>query len=253
MLRSAAPRREAKLPDFLNGRLTGYALAAGAAGVSVLALVQPAEAEVVVTVVNQIVGRNQHYAMDMTHNGVIEFTIQNSFQGSTLRAPFFYFRNRMSVLAAASAQVWTSGLPGAGLAADLPRGHEIGPGNHWKANSVLMESTWGRSTGQYTYGNWFRRNDRYLGLQFRINGEIHYGWARLSMLNFNEGEMKAGISSFAYETQPNTAIRAGQLHDAPVTGSNIYSAPATPQASLNNLGALALGVTGIPLWRREQE
>jgi hypothetical protein len=245
-------RKITNLSKSLHHDLTVYALAAGAAGVSALALAQPCDAEVVVTTVNQIVGRNQHYAIDMARDGVIEFIIQNSFRGSTLRGPIFYFRNRMSLVAAAGAQVWSSGLPGAGFAAALPRGREIGAGDHWEDKSALLESTWGGSSGQYTYGNWFRRQDRYLGLQFRINGEIHYGWARLSMLNFNEGEMKAGISSFAYETQPNKAIRAGQLQDDPATSSKLNSVSVTPEASSDSLGVLALGATGISLWRREQ-
>src|ERR1022692_1558198 len=65
------------LPQSLHRDLSLYALAAGAAGVSVLALAQPADAEVVYTEVHQIINHSQSYAIDLNHDGVTDFTIHN--------------------------------------------------------------------------------------------------------------------------------------------------------------------------------
>jgi hypothetical protein len=59
-----------------------YALAAGAAGVSVLALAQASEGEVVLTGANINIGHNGYYAMDLNHDGITDFTVQNTFAGT---------------------------------------------------------------------------------------------------------------------------------------------------------------------------
>src|SRR5208283_1243900 len=60
----------------LQQRLNMYALAAGAAGVSLLALAQPSEAKVVYTKAHQVIGQNGVYNLDLNHDGTIDFLIQ---------------------------------------------------------------------------------------------------------------------------------------------------------------------------------
>jgi hypothetical protein len=55
-----------------------YALAAGAAGVGVLALTQPAEAKIVYTPANVHIGVGKHYHLDLNHDGATDFTIAQS-------------------------------------------------------------------------------------------------------------------------------------------------------------------------------
>jgi hypothetical protein len=234
-----------QLSEPIARRLNLYAVAAGAAGVSVLALAAPSDAEVIVTVVNQTIGHNQRYAIDMNNDGTTDFIIRNSFEADTFSGRLAYFRDPTRVLAAADAEVWTSGLMDAGFAAALPAGREIGAGKKWKISPALLESTWGGfSEGQYDLGNWFRTQNHFLGLQFRISGQLHYGWARLSVQNQGLGSMQVTIASFAYETEPNKTIRAGQTGGDPAESGEAISAPAVPEAALNNLGVLALGATG---------
>jgi hypothetical protein len=65
-----------------------------------------------------------------------------------------------------------------------------------------------------------KASSRYLGLEFQINGETHYGWARLSVKwNHREHLLSVGLTGFAYETEPNTPILAGQTKDGQDTGS----------------------------------
>jgi hypothetical protein len=51
-------------------------------------------------------------------------------------------------------------------------------------------------------------NDRYLGLRFVINSEIHYGWARFNVRIWNA--IFATLTGYAYETIPNKSIIAGR-------------------------------------------
>lgn len=44
--------------------------------------------------------------------------------------------------------------------------------------------------------------NRYLGLEFKVNGNVHYGWVRLNF-PFSKG---ATITGYAYETIPNKPI-----------------------------------------------
>jgi len=47
-----------------------YALAASAAGVSLLALAQSSEAKVAYTKVHQVIGTNGIYSLDLNHDGI---------------------------------------------------------------------------------------------------------------------------------------------------------------------------------------
>ena len=49
----------------------------------------------------------------------------------------------------------------------------------------------------------------YLGLKFMINGEVHYGWARLNE-TCDKGNNSIRLTGYAYETIPNQGIKAGQ-------------------------------------------
>jgi hypothetical protein len=62
--------------------------------------------------------------------------------------------------------------------------------------------------GPYTYGNWVGVNDKYIGLRIKVNGQYHYGWARLSV---NAGSDSIIIKDYAYEVLPNVGLTAGQL------------------------------------------
>jgi hypothetical protein len=68
-----------------------YALAASAASVGVLASAQSAEAKIVYTNAQQHIGVNGNYAVDLNHDGVADFLIQQwpgGFVGYTVGALF---------------------------------------------------------------------------------------------------------------------------------------------------------------------
>ena len=60
-----APATPFRFSPALQRQLNHYALAASAAGVSVLALVYPADAKVVFTPVHQVIGHNGVYNLDL--------------------------------------------------------------------------------------------------------------------------------------------------------------------------------------------
>src|SRR3981081_1041616 len=78
MKRSPRPLKTARLSDSLHQRLNSYALAASAAGVSALALSQPAEARIVYTPVHHVIRKNSYFDIDLNHDGIVDFTIFNS-------------------------------------------------------------------------------------------------------------------------------------------------------------------------------
>lgn len=51
--------------------------------------------------------------------------------------------------------------------------------------------------------------DKYIGVQINLNGNIHYGWIRVS---FDENKTLT-IKDYAYQSLPNTAILAGASQD----------------------------------------
>jgi hypothetical protein len=101
-------------------------------------------------------------------------------------------------------------------------------------------------SGASYFGRWFNATKRYLGLKFEINGKIHYGWTRLSVIG--RQRITATLTGYAYETIPNKPINAGQAKSATDDPTNEDSGPG---ASVTNpfldspqpaaLGLLALG------------
>src|SRR5579863_8098659 len=84
MNRSTGPRKTANLSKSLNQQLNSYAVAATAAGVSVLALGQPAEAKVVYTPAHVVISKlHPHYYLDLNHDGTKDFLLSHTYQPAT--------------------------------------------------------------------------------------------------------------------------------------------------------------------------
>jgi hypothetical protein len=247
----SAGRRKQRTPisDSLQRKLSLYALAAGAAGASVLATSSPAEGEVVYTPAHQLLGRNQEYAIDFNHDGITDFTLEN-----------FFLRDgrHNSYVAAALELVSSSGATVCShegyAAAALPKGAKIGSQAPFaKGCNVLASRLGGGSFGTYSFGDWFDNQDQYLGLRFEIDGEIHYGWARLTVGWEHKYHVNALLTGYAYETEPNTQIIAGdQGNGAAEVQSKLSSSVTNIQKTLaNGLGNLSLGTVGLPANQRE--
>jgi hypothetical protein len=241
---SQGPGSKQQLSERFTVNLNAYALAAGAAGVSLLAMIQPAEADVVYTPANQSIPTNQFFSIDLNHDGSPDFRF--------LQGTFHYhnFTENLSVWPLGRNRIAQSSK---GFAAALPMGASIGPHQTLdKTNRLAVVETRGFQygstyTGVYTrhvYGPWAYAQNRYLGVGFTIDGTVHYGWIRISVVLQTE-RFQATITGYAYETVANQTIHAGQLTEEASLPQG--SAPVAQRS----LGMLALGSPGLDLWRRE--
>jgi len=95
--------------------------------------------------------------------------------------------------------------------------------------------------------------DRYLGLKFYIKGEVHFGWARVTVTTSGK-TFTATLTGYAYETIPNKSIIAGKTKGPDDVSAEKLS-PATsvaPTRTPATLGMLAMGSPGLSIWRRNE-
>jgi hypothetical protein len=250
-------KRPSRIPSNLRNsvghQLNMYALAATAGGVGILAVTQPAEAKIVYTPTRvSIVGPRGFYNLDLNHDGVTDFTVFNTTNYNTDQA-FWDLGEKPAPGNAAIGTFVSGGFPPSVRA--LPRGARIGAGARFYHTAGKLASFYVGGGGYSAHGNWVNVSNRYLGLKFQINGSTHYGWARLTVQALTHPvRINALLTGYAYETTPNKAITAGRTH-----GSVERRAPPSPipMAKLAqrraSLGLLAMGSSGLSIWRREEE
>jgi hypothetical protein len=249
-------RKPASLLADLELRLTAYAGAAVAAGVSMAAMATPAEAKVVYTSANVDISRS-YYRLDLNNDGIPDFLVSLggdsiwsnarvacSPKNSNLLPPkgmtCNYYTN----------EIWGRGVASGRFVSALSAGVKVGPSKEYfqaaqypffaRMGSIEAKVT---STGAFsaTFGQWLETENRYLGLQFVVNGELHYGWARLN-LGFVKGKLTARLTGYAYETIPDQPI---------ITGNTGEAGPAALEPT--TLGHLAAGASQIEAWRGEKK
>jgi len=225
---SGGRKRSANSAPFTTGiekRLCAYALAAGAGGVGLLALALPAEAEIVYTPVHRTLQPNHHLSIDLNNDGIADITLNNEIGLNT--------SSRSDELFASGGVQQNAVITShTNFALALPAGAPIGSSG---AFSIVGFMAFGfRAYGGTTIIGlpWANVTRRYLGVRFQINGETHYGWARLSVKVAN-ARVVAGLTGYAYETIANQPLKAGQT-----TGTADDAAAASDAGTL---GVLALG------------
>jgi hypothetical protein len=230
----------ASLSGHLEKNLLAYAAAASAAFWPAI----PAEAEIIYTPSNTplaVAHQNKgpvYTTLDLNNDGVPDFTFaisstaHFSSYGYTTRAKFFLRLNPYQK----SNQAVQGGQPL--TASAVPAGVKIGPQEKFAAGDLNMQyNTFSWSTGK-TLGTWQKVEFAYLGVKFMIDGQVHYGWARIKF-PYPGAIYYPSIYGYAYESTPNQPITAGQT-----SGSDQSNA-----AEPGSLGMLAAGASGLNQWR----
>lgn len=224
------------------GRVNAYALAAGAAGVSLMALAQPADAEIVFTPANGTIPVNKILSLDINHDGTADF----QFFLSTFA--YHTFNASLNVTPLGGGGV-VAAPPADAYAAALFRGNSIGPSRSFAGLRADLLRSHGTDLYSSIYhrsiqGLWSNVSNRYLGVRFTLGGATHYGWIRITVSDTRR-PIKATITGYAYETIANQPIKAGQFSDQASAPAALGPIP-TP-----TLGTLALGSHGLQMWRRD--
>jgi len=239
----------------IDQQMKFYSAAAVAAGVSMLALGQPAQGEVVVTKKTIPIPVSSYFfpppkpvLLDLNHDGVNDFSFSlysfayHSFDIDLTVRPL----DGGAVVGAANAE---DGF----YASALAHGAKIGPSAHFssKGDADIERAHGFNASSKYSrhlYGDWGNNPvNRYVGVKFLIKGETHYGWVRLTVKTEPKG-FSATITEYAYETVANKKISAGSTS---TSASENQAQNEAEQRIRPSLGMLARGADGLALWRRD--
>jgi hypothetical protein len=246
----------------LERSLSAYASAA-AAGVSLAAMAAPAEAKIIYTPADTPI--NGYVSIDLNHDGIADFLFIAASNlgccgggaawvsvGCAVHSTFPLSPPKGIACNYLTDQIWGRGVASGRFASALPARFKVRPNkSYFQAANYPFQAVMGVTvafpgcssypcTG--TQGQWLETRNRYLGLQFVIKGQVHYGWARLSVLvehpSFRQRGIYAVLTGYAYEDVPNKPIITGKIKGPDVVTLD----PAT-------LGHLAGGASQIPAWR----
>jgi hypothetical protein len=235
----AIKKSKRALGEKLEKRLKAYGSAAGAAGVGLLALAQAAKAEIVYTPAHIKFMTSSNRWIDINHDGINDFRIEDAADlglGSTTFVIAFGLHSGDGVRVR---QMGGDALP-------LPLGARIGPSNLF-SNSATMAMAY-HGSGAGTWGK-----NRYLGLEFELGGQKHYGWAKLSLALNKQGTITGEIEGYAYETIANKPIMAGETKERDNSvEQRTPESRRTPAPVPATLSLLALGSPGLSIWRRKE-
>lgn len=237
----------------IDGRLKVYAMAAAAASVGLLALVEPAEGKVVITNKNIPIPSCSVGAcpvnLDMNNDGIADFSFTLGIYGYGQNA-----NGQLRITPLAGGKVMGAGFLSSAFA--LVRGANIGPGAKFLSAGANLERSSACTAecgGHYSHnfeGYWGGNHpNRFVGVKFLIHGKTHFGWIRVTVTTHPHTGMSAEITEYGYETIANKACDAG-LASSSVAASDRLVLKQTEENAVS-LGVLALGVDAMPLWRRD--
>jgi hypothetical protein len=242
----------------LNRRIGLYSLAASAAGVSVLALAQPAQSEVVITKKTVPIPPSTFVGVSFANNGINDFSFFLSATFSGISTMLDGYNLSMRSLKNGKGVVGTH--PTGAIRPDvsaLVRGAKIGPSANFVSSvvgdfGVTVERSYIPYGGvaKQLVGKWGGNpKNRYVGVRFLINGQTHYGWVRLTVTTSPDKFVSGTITAYAYEAVANKPIQTGTVEAAIAE----IQVPENIQNQAGpSLGMLSLGADGLPWWRREE-
>jgi hypothetical protein len=242
----APSRKTAKLQQSLNRDLSIYALAAASAtGIGVLAMPQLAQAQIVYTPAHEVLEAGASVSIDFNRDGIKDVIVVDRLT-----------KGRSHSLTSAKASMLA--IPNAGgvarryynAAGAFRPGEKIGTSRSFASQPDLMCTAY--LFLDYYFGSWMPfATNRYLGVRFTVKGKPHFGWVRMTTTwREGKGGIKALITGYAYQTQAEIAIAAGDRGDGKGMDHAVDSIPQfSADGRSGTLGALALGADGLLVWR----
>lgn len=234
------PRATTRINSELNKKLAAYSAAAGAAGVGLLVASQPAQAKVVYTSTNTVVSYGNPALVDLNNDGTADFSIGLV---SGEHSSFLYVQPKV---AGNGIHVVNGGAPAGFFGVPVGQGEKFGTSAY--AGFMAGAGTYGSAA--FFDGPWAGVTNRYLALKFTIAGQVHFGWARLSVGNWRQGGQIL-LTGYAYETVANKNIVEG--HVAGPSKAIVSSIALQDRSQPASLGMLARGADGLAIWRRGEE
>jgi hypothetical protein len=248
MKRVPKPRRTVSLSEPLRSKLDTYGLAAAAAGLGIATLAAPAQGEVIFTPANRQISR-AGLNIDLNHDGIPDFGL--------VEEVFFFDSAGIVAISKGSNRVMSTG-GSRGFVTNLAAGYRVGPNSakfrpggtstQEPGRGKLMLDCQVTSGGGVCVGPWDKTQTAYVGFQFLIQGETHYGWARLKAI-VNVPDFHFYLTGYAYETIPNKPIVTGKIRGTSESNAEKSGPSANATRPPATLGMLSAGVSALPLWR----
>lgn len=194
------------------------AIVAGALLTSLLAFASTAAAEVVYTPANVTLSGDGYIKIDLNHDAITDFVLRSVLTAAYCGTVGGGYTGSTRIIPTTGDGIVVSHL---NFAALLASGISVDANStFYNARTIVTQLKACNGSLKYVSG--------YLGLEFQINGQTHYGWALVDISvysGFRYG-MRTTLIGFAYETIPGQAIRTGQ------TAGNFSETGPTP-ASIN--------------------
>jgi hypothetical protein len=244
-------RNAVRLSRSLEKNLLAYAAAATG---GLAAFAQPANAEIIYTPSNIPIAEpfegGAITQFDINNDGVSDFAFSNySYFSHGLGAA--YLKISPDITGNEIVAVQVKGQKEVSAAA-MSAGNTVGSAANFQSNGrgLVLGGVFLGSVSETHQGGFLNVETAYLGLKFLVNGQVHYGWARIKFISPGS-YAGASIAGYAYESVANQPIVVGKTSGtAEKSQENRQSAsPAAsaPNAKSQTLGALAVGAAGTPL------
>ncbi len=184
------------------GKLAAYSAMAGA----FVAAGTDANATIVYTDIDDVTyGIGEFYALDVDNNGTFDFLMQGVTNSSNWT--FASVIGNFSSYGYGGPSNMIVGYTGA----ILPYGSALNDGDEIGADNGFISNTYNRAWlasvySGVTYGPFADVTDKYMGVMFDIDGDIHYGWARLDV---SLNPVSVTVKDYAYDDVADAAIEAG--------------------------------------------